>query len=548
MPKLAGVAKAYDDLGVAQKVHGVVGLFVFLTLLLLVMAIQSVRLQTTYREDLAVSANAALNIERVNGLIFAIVMESRGIYMSADSIKAKPFGDALLVRNAELGKVLEQWQDGLQQDDAARFAPFKKRIEQFISFRRELVRRAVEVSPAAGREWGDNDVNRALRTALNDDLAALAGIYGERARTVAELGNVTRLAAWYLALLGFGTLVVAGLTVVVMQQCALKPLSEIARATDAIVAGRTELVIPYIERRDELGQLAAAVQKFHGAAVRNEHLEKLSIDTAKQRDEAIQQRDALNDKYYATKWQLSAAINSLPQGMMMLDAAANILVMNEQYRTIYALPPELKPGSSLLDILQYRFKKGQLRSNVSEYLAAIMARIGKRQPSSDEIQLIDGRTIHILERPMDGGGWVATHDDVTEQRRNQRILERTERFLVTVIENIPEAIVAKDARNLRYVFVNTAAEKMFGLPRGEIIGKNARELFPPATAELIEQRDRQLMMQEQQLDPIVDTVESPIVGRRTISVRRLQVGAADGESQLLVSLIEDLTHQARTAA
>ena len=148
---------------------------------------------------------------------------------------------------------------------------------------------------------------------------------------------------------------------------------------------------------------------------------------------------------------------------------------------------------------------------------------------------------------MDGGGVVAVHDDVTEQRRSQRILERTEQFLATIIENVPQAIVAKDARNLRYVLVNRAAEAMIGMSRAEIMGKTARELFSAETAELIERRDRQLLGQEHQLDAIVDTMDNPVKGRRTVAIRRLQVGGPDRESHLFVSMIEDRTDQANVA-
>lgn len=163
------------------------------------------------------------------------------------------------------------------------------------------------------------------------------------------------------------------------------------------------------------------------------------------------------------------------------------------------------------------------------------------------MSLADGRVIRVSEQPMAGGGWVATHEDFTEQRRAERILERTEQFLVAVIENIPEGIIAKDARTLRYVFVNRAAEKMLGMSRVEIIGKTARELFPTQAAELIEQRDRQLLAQNQQLEEIVDTVDNPRRGRRTIAVRRLQVGGPDRESHLLVSMVEDRTDQTKAA-
>src|SRR5260370_8747880 len=144
---------------------------------------------------------------------------------------------------------------------------------------------------------------------------------------------------------------------------------------------------------------------------------------------------------------------------------------------------------------------------------------------------------------MDGGGWIAMHDDVTEQRRSRRILERTEQFLATIIENIPQGIVAKDARSLRYVFVNRAAEEMIGMSRAEIMGKTARELFPAQAADLIEQRYRQLLEQKQQLHAIVDTVDNPVRVRRTIAVRRLQIGGPDPNSPLFATLPAHTTQQ-----
>ena len=288
------------------------------------------------------------------------------------------------------------------------------------------------------------------------------------------------------------------------------------------------------------GEVAGALTSACGSG-------QLEIGTAKQRDTAVGERDQLTDKYHATKWQLSAAVNSMPQGIIMLDPAAKVLAVNDQYRKMYGLPSTIKTGSSLREILQHRAENGLFAGNVAKDLAASVARIAKRQPSTHEITLGDGRVFSIKERPMDGGGVVAVHDDITEQRRSQWILERTEQLLATIIENVPQAIVAKDARDLRYVLVNRAAEKMIGMSRAEILGKTARELFPAEMAALIERRDRQLLAQQQQLEPIVDTVDSPIPGRRTIAVRRRQVGGPDRESHLFVSMIEDRTDQAHVA-
>jgi PAS domain S-box-containing protein len=539
--RIGRILSGLHDLGVAEKVYGIVIGLTIVTVVLLVMSIQTVRLQSGYRQLQVSSAQAAANIGRVNGLIYAIVMESRGIYMSADRSKAKPFGDELLKRSRELVDVVKGWEETIRFDDAEQFSAFKQRIAQFIDFRRELARLGVEISPAAARELGDNNANRALRSELNTDLEELARINNERAKEAVELNDAGRYASWYLLALGFGVLMFAALNIVVMKASLIGPLSEITQATDRIAAGKFDGEIPHYARADEIGRLAVAVQHLRDALVRNIVLEK-------ERDRANGDRDKLSDKFLAMKWQLSAAINNMSQGIIMLDAKAMVLAINDRYRRIYALPPTIKVGSSLGEIMRHRAESGSFTGDVAKYIEAIVARIADREPASDEIVLGDRRTIGIHERAMDGGGWVAIHEDITGQRQSQRILKRTEQFLATVVENIPEGIVVKDARNLRYVFVNKAAEEMIGMSRMEIMGKTARELFSVETAELIERRDRQLMERKQQVEAIVDTVDNPIKGRRTIAVRRLQIGGPDHESHLFVSMVEDRTDLAGTAA
>lgn len=541
------LADEVKGLPVKKKVYGVVACLGVVMTLLAVISIQSIRLQAEYRRALATSTNAAINVGRVNALIYASVMESRGIYMSTDTGTVKKYADQLRKRNNELAAVVAKWETSDDFADAAQFPAFKERIEQFIEFRNELARRAINISPAAGREWGDNDANRALRTALNDDLEAFGRVLDGRAMLAAALADENRMAAWYLALLGLVGVLLTMLTVVVVNRSVVKPLTELTKATDAIGRGKLEVVVPHVRHDNEIGRLARAVRNFRDAVSRNYELEQLELGTAKERDMAMDERDRFNDKYNVTKWQLSAAINSMAEGIIMLDNKASVLAINDQYRKIYALPPEIKAGAHLRDILQHRASTGLFTGNVEEFLDAVMARIATRRPTSVEVALGDGRLICVHERAMDGGGWVAIHEDITEERRRQRILERTEQFLATIIENTNEGIIAKDARSMRYVFVNRAAEVMIGMSRSEIVGKTARELFPAQAADVIERRDRQLIEQEQQLEPIVDTVENPVRGRRTIAVRRLQVGGPEHESHLFVSMVEDRTEQATAA-
>lgn len=548
LKKFVRFARGADTLTVAEKVYSIAAFLAIVTTFLLVMSVQSVRLQTTYRHMQVASAEAAINVGRINALIYAVVMESRGIYMSADRGAAKQFADGLIRHNRELADAVKSMERTVSNDDAEQFAAFRQRIAQFIEFRQELVRRGVEISPAAAREWGDNNANRKVRSKLNSDIEALERIYHQRASEADELANENRYAAAYLFALGLAALILAALNVIVMRGTVLGRLSDIAQATDRITMGDIRSDVPHLARYDEIGRLARAVQNFRDAVAQIFELEQLEFDITNQRDAAMTERDKFNDKYQAKKWQLSAAINSMPQGLIMLDGKANVVAMNTNYRKIYSLPETIQAGSTLEDILQHRVKSGLFSGDVAKYVAAVLARIAKREPTAYEIALNDGRTIKIYERPMDGGGWVSVQEDVTAQRQRERILERMERFLATIIENVAEGIIAKDARNSRYVFVNKAAEKMIGMSRGEIIGKTARELFPVEAAELIERRDQQLLAQRQQLEPIIDIIDNPVRGRRVICARRIQVGGADEESHMFVTMVEDQTERPAAAA
>src|SRR6266566_3085408 len=131
LQKASGVAmmkQAWNDilmeirnLGIKRKIYSIATSFAVLIALLLFVSIHSVRLQAAFREDLATSAGSALNIERVNALVYAIVMESRGIYMSNDRTTVRQYADSLLKRNRELASVVTEWEKTVRTDDAEQF-------------------------------------------------------------------------------------------------------------------------------------------------------------------------------------------------------------------------------------------------------------------------------------------------------------------------------------------------------------------------------------------------------------------------------------------
>lgn len=271
-------------LTIAAKLYSIFALLAAVTLLGAVISNLNNRQNARLAEESAVAARAADNIERVNALVYAVVMESRGIYMSSDLPTVKKYAEGLLKFNDQIGEVVTEWQKLVRADDAEQFAAFAKRVAQFRDFRKELVRRAIEIAPAAGREWGDNDANRSVRTALNKDLEAFARIYAERSRRLAELAADTRITAFFVTALAAAAFVLVGLGVLVIWRAIARPLSEITSTTERVAGGDFELAVPHSGRHDEIGALARAIEVFKQAMRHNQELNRKVVDEAAQRE------------------------------------------------------------------------------------------------------------------------------------------------------------------------------------------------------------------------------------------------------------------------
>src|SRR5215831_912110 len=127
-------------LSIGTKLYAIFALLATATVALAGIAVVDAYHHAAMTDEYEASLVGTQNVERVNGLIYAVVMESRGIYMSPDIPSAKRYGTLLLQFNDRIAQVVEDWRSKVRADDAAQFAEFSKRIEQFIAFRKELVR------------------------------------------------------------------------------------------------------------------------------------------------------------------------------------------------------------------------------------------------------------------------------------------------------------------------------------------------------------------------------------------------------------------------
>jgi methyl-accepting chemotaxis protein len=269
---------------IATKLYAIFALLGTVTGALAMVAVLNARQHAALTEEFESAFAGAMNVERVNALIYAVVMESRGIYMSSEIPTVKVYGDGLLVFNDRIGKVVKEWRRAVRGDDAELFEAFSKRIQQFQDFRRELVRRAIEINPAAGREWGDNDANRTVRKALNEDLEALGKLYAQRSeRIYSRIDQGIDRTAWLVSLIAGIAVLLALLGMVIMWRAVVRPLARITRITELVAAGNAQHEVPYGDRGDEIGALARSIAVFQDTMRRNDELSRKVIDDAQAR-------------------------------------------------------------------------------------------------------------------------------------------------------------------------------------------------------------------------------------------------------------------------
>ena len=113
--------------------------------------------------------------------------------------------------------------------------------------------------------------------------------------------------------------------------------------------------------------------------------------------------------------QLTAAVGNISQGLCMWDGDLRLVVCNPRYVEMFGMEPSfVKPGRFLREILEHRAAVGSFKGNVDQYIAEVMSRIAQGRASTILLHQTDGRVLSISERPLAGGGWVATLEDVTD--------------------------------------------------------------------------------------------------------------------------------------
>ena len=155
---------------------------------------------------------------------------------------------------------------------------------------------------------------------------------------------------------------------------------------------------------------------------------------------ALRQRE---EELRAQNLRFDAALNNMSQALLMFDAAARLVIGNHRYEEMYGLSPDvMKAGCGLRDLLELRTRNGTFAEDADSYVENLRAAIAQGKAWNQLVELPDGRTIAELNHPMAGGGWVATHEDITERRRAERQIAHMARH--DALTDLPNRVLFRD--------------------------------------------------------------------------------------------------------
>jgi len=186
----------------------------------------------------------------------------------------------------------------------------------------------------------------------------------------------------------------------------------------------------------------------------------------------------VNRKLREKNLERDVVINNISHGLVMFDSAARMVVCNDRYRQMYDLPPDVtEPGSTILEFLRHPVASGAFPADAEDYVRDLQSVFAVGEAARHEVKTNDGRIIAIVNQPMDGGGWVATHEDITEAKR------REESFHL-LFRNNPLPMWVYDLKSLQFLAANEAAIAHYGYSREQFLAMTALDVRPS------EQRER----------------------------------------------------------
>jgi methyl-accepting chemotaxis protein len=279
------------------------------------------------RNDMAMLEDSIIgtaNVERANALLYAIVMDSRGVYMAETPERMDQFTRGMERFIGEFDTMLAEWSTTIHPEDEELIARFQEQWAGQRAIRVSLLEAGRREGNVAAAVIGDNPANRGNRQALNQSISELAESYRNRTLAIqARAEGQAQLAMMLVIAFGAAALALFGFVVMLVRRSVVRPLDAIVDGLERLAKGDLEADVAFDERRaDEIGRMGRAFRSFRASLIERERLASEEERNNAQREKRQEMIDQLVAEFEKT---VTGALGIVAESAQRMDGAANTL-------------------------------------------------------------------------------------------------------------------------------------------------------------------------------------------------------------------------------
>ncbi len=365
----------FPKFSIATKLYAIFALMATITIALSAAAVSNARHHAAQTADFEADNAGSWNMERLNGLLYAAMLEMKEIATAPSNDVAVEDAGKLSELNARIGAVMADWQLSIRAQDATDFSRMSVQIATFRNSITELARIAGTEGQVAARDWIAQNKPLQARDALGKELEKLSSHYSDRSRrTYIVIGNeIDRTALALTGLAGLAVLLALAGVYMITRDVA-KPLAAITRITVAVANGDGAVEVPFSERSDEIGALARSIGVFKQAM---QHIKDLSRTIAEDADSQKRNRARMSDEITRFSAEVEATLSELGRiADRMLGASTQLAgaADDASAKTARAEAASAEASSNVRDI-----------ASAADELSASVSEIDRQVAQSNEI-------------------------------------------------------------------------------------------------------------------------------------------------------------------
>jgi len=271
-------------------------------------------------------------------------------------------------------------------------------------------------------------------------------------------------------------------------------------------------------------------------------------------------------------------IESINDAVMVLDSSNRIVELNPAAKHLTGYLAPMIIGKPVVEILPALQDLPQFHQEASAGRSEVILDQDKTRryfdlgvwPLYGRVGRLRGRLVvlrDITEKKLAEEALRKAHDELEKrvERRTAQLLEaneklakeiedrkqieeenrRTQKFLHSIVENIPNMIFIKNAKELRFIYCNKAAEDLMGCSREKFMGKNAYEFFSKEEADFITGKEQEVLETRNLVDIPEEVLLTKPKGVRILHTKIMPILDEGGTPQFLLGIAEDVTERKR---